>query len=308
MIIHAISIHSGGGKVLLDHLLVEQSFGEVSHLICDQRYILPKPVNPDLQVHRFKPNLTSRWSAEILIKKISDANPNEEVLCFSNLPPAFKLKNKVILYLQNALLLPGIPLYVSSLKARLRILYEKMWLCLFWKNIDEVWVQTEWMKELISFKNKKVKLHPFLPIFPPPALATRQDYDFITVTGSTTHKRLLELLIAWGKSAPASANLLVVTDPPNKKIQKQLNSLNSKNIIVKTNVSREELFSLYQKSKSLVITSKLESFCLPIYEAHHFGLKIFLAKEDYSKNIKLPDLHFFDIKHLDFAKLKQELN
>ena len=128
MIIHAVSIHSGGGKVLLDQILTNKEFGEVSILICDKRYKLPDDIDKDLKVIRIFPTLRDRWIAEKKLKDFTDKNPGLTVLCFANLPPAFRLKAKVILYLQNALLLPQSKLYFNSLWSGLRLVYEKIWL------------------------------------------------------------------------------------------------------------------------------------------------------------------------------------
>ncbi len=296
MIIHAVSIHSGGGKVLLDYLLAEQIFGPITHLICDQRYELPINLNLNLtiQVKKIKPKIIQRWKAEIILKKIADRNTKEEILCFSNLPPAFKVKNKVILYLQNALLLPGIPLYVNSIKAWLRILYEKAWLNIFWQNIDEVWVQTAWMKEKLIHKKKTVLLRPFLPKFPI-ATKTEIEYDYISITGSAPHKRLLELLNAWDELNVPCPKLLIIMDTPTTAIKKKLKTLKNKNVQVKVNISRDELFSIYPKCRCLIVTSKVESFCLPLYEAMHFGLQVFAIEEAFNKDI-LNNENFLNIK------------
>lgn len=295
MIIHAVNIHSGGGKILLDHLLSEQNFGKITHLICDIRYELPPELDPKIEIYKVPVSLMARWKAELILKKLDSLNDKVEILCFSNLPPAFKLKNKVILYLQNALLLPDIPLIGDTLKTKLRIIYEKIWLNFFWNNIDEAWVQLEWMKQKILTKNKTVLVKPFLPIFPKlPSLDI--EYDFITVTGSAPHKRLLSLLEAWDEFPLPAPKLLVVMDTPTEKITSKLESLKDKNIEVKINISRDELFTLYTKSRAIIITSQIESFCLPLYEAKHFNLKIYAIKEKFNENI-LTNENFLEFKN-----------
>lgn len=307
MIIHATSIHSGGGKVLLDQLLLEKKFGPINILICDERYILPIAIDSSTNIYRVKPSLISRWKAEVLLKRLSGSNPKNTVLCFSNLPPAFKLKSNVVLYLQNALLIPGIPLYASSIKVALRLIYERVWSRIFWKNIDEVWVQTEWMKNALSKSGKPVNIKPFLPTLPE-ATQTKKKYDFITISGTSKHKRLTELLSAWDLFSDRSApSLLVVTDGTNEKYDKIFQHLESKNVSVKIGASREEIFNYYQVSKALLVTSKLESFCLPIYEAAHFKLKIFGVNEPYSRDSGLLD-GYIDLSSAESAKSSIENN
>ncbi len=277
MIIHAVSIHSGGGKVLLDQLLVKKDFGNVSLLICDTRYVLPQDVDPNLKIIRVKPSLIERWKAEYKLKKYTDLNPNLTVLCFSNLPPAFKLKANVILYLQNALLLPKINLYPKSLWSFGRLIYEKIWLSIFWKNLNEVWVQSNWMKKSLTGLGKPILIKPIYPEFPPHYSKQKIQYDFISVTGGAPHKRQKNLIDAWLKmSSPPT--LLIVTDF----IDPELKLLPRNNITILKDVNRDQIFDLYTKCRCLIITSKVESFCLPLYEAKHFNLDIMTPNEDYA--------------------------
>lgn len=286
MIIHAVSIHSGGGKVLLDHLLSEEIFGKISNLICDERYILPSYCPDHISIHRIKPRLLNRWKAEILLKTISNSLPHEDILCFSNLPPAFRLKTKVILYLQNALLLPNTRLYATTFRSYARLVYEKCWLNFFLKNCDEVWVQTQWMKNAFAKKGKSTLIKSFLPILPRPDDSIIKKYDFITVSGSAPHKRLYELLEAWQNLSSPAPRLLVIADCLSLRLKNKLDDLKFKNVTYKTNVSRDEVFIHYQESRNLILTSRMESFCLPLYEAKHFNLKIIAPDEGYTHDMK----------------------
>ena len=277
MIIHAASIHSGGGKVLLDQLLQKKEFGRVSLLICDTRYIIPKDVDSDLKIIKVLPTLKERWKAEIKLKKYTDLNPNQTVLCFSNLPPAFKLNAKVILYLQNALLLPGVKFYTTTLWAFFRLCYEKIWLNFFWKNLDEVWVQTNWMKKSLIKLGKPIIIRPIFPILPTHLPDTSKKYDFISVSGGAPHKRQNRLLEAWSKM-PTPPSLLLITDYIDKEFEPNPNS----NITVLKNIDRDQIIESYLSSHCLIITSKIESFCLPLYEAQHFKLDIISPDEEYA--------------------------
>lgn len=283
MIIHAASIHTGGGKILLDQLLTNHSFGHISVLICDKRYLPPNNISPQLAIYKISPNLISRWYSELILKRISLKDPGEEVLCFSNLPPAFKLKGTVTLYLQNALLLPGIPLYVDSFKTGIRIIYERIWLKLFLKNINQIWVQTSWMKqECAKLTNKPIFIKP-LPVDLPTPVSRIKKFEYISVSGTTPHKRLFLLLKAW-EQITNPPTLLVISDKLNKKISKQLKKL--KNVTYVTNVERNEIIKYYEESKCLIVTSKIESYCLPLYEALHFNLKILAPDEGYVNDVK----------------------
>lgn len=287
MIIHAVSIHSGGGKILLDQLLTEKTFGKVAILLCDTRYTPPAEIGPSLEIIKIKPTLFERWMAEKKLKELTDGNPGQSVLCFSNLPPAFKLNANVILYLQNALLLPNAPFYVNSLKTALRIIYEKIWLYIFWKNLNTVWVQTNWMQEELGKQKIPIVVKPIIPIFSQIENNNASKvYDFVSVSGSVSHKRLANLLKAWALMPDPAPSLLVITD----KKESYFANLEKKNVIFKINVSRDEVLRSYAESKCLILTSRLESFCLPIYEAIHFGLKLIVPDEKYAKEACIADL------------------
>jgi glycosyltransferase involved in cell wall biosynthesis len=281
VIIHAVSIHVGGGKVLLDQILTTTVLQKPKILICDERYPLPVCAPKDLQIYRIKPSLIARWKAELLLKNISLENSEMEILCFSNLPPAFKLKSKVILFLQNALLLPGCPLYSQNLKTRLRILYEKLWLFFFLNNVNEIWVQTRSMKTALKKIKLPVLIKPIYPVLPHPTSDIRKKYDFISISGSDTHKRLNILLEAWELFGEKAPSLLLISDEPSGNIKTLLDKLGPQKIDIRFNVSREDIFKYYQESKCLIVTSKFESFCLPLYEARHFGLNIIGPDEPY---------------------------
>lgn len=282
MIVYALGIHSGGGKVLLDHILTTQELGDISFLICDSRYKLPDKISPNCNVTRIPPSLISRWRAEFYLKKISELNSEEGILCFSNMPPAFKLNGKVILFFQNALLLPGLKSEFDSLKTRIRILYEKLWIYSFLKNVDEIWVQTRWMRTNFFHTQTPILVKPFLPNFPPVNFRIEKKFDFITVSGNARHKMLNELLFLWDKMPADGPNLLVVTEKPSLHISKIMKNLKNKNIHFVFDIPHDEVFIYYQQSYYLIVSSKVESFCLPIYEALHFGLKVIAIKSEFS--------------------------
>lgn len=301
MIIYAVNIHSGGGRILLDQVLIDEHFGAPKILICDKRY-QPPPSTTNIEIYPIPPSLLKRWEAEFLLRHLSESNPNFNIVCFANLPPLLKLKGKTTLFLQNALLLNSAPFFIDSLKNMLRLFYEKIWLNLFIKNIDDAVVQTESMRFGLSQMTKKnIDVRPIPPKLPnlPPL---PKKYDFICVTGVAPHKRLKLVIEAWEQLA-TPPKLLLITDT-------DLNdqNLNKKNITNVTDVSREELFNYYRESRFLLVASKIESYCLPIYEAKHFGLKVLAPDEPYARDAQC-DYYFKDnlVKHVNAIYLENPL-
>lgn len=278
MILYAVNIHGGGGKILLDELLLNSPLGQVSIAFIDQRYTPPTDTESRIQLIRVKPNLFSRWKAEILLKKVASSNLNKDVLCFGNLPPAFNLKNNTILFLQNAFILPGVRVSFDNLRAFLRNHYDKLWFLLFSHNVDSIYVQTKWMKEYLGRKaiyRTPILLKPFLPQFP--RIDTNlKKYDFISITSNHKHKHLKELLKGIALSEAKAANFFIVIESISNEVNIMIQKLKKDgfNIEVASNFSREELLLTVSQSRNLIITSELESFCLPLHEGLHYKLDI----------------------------------
>ncbi len=314
MIVYAINIHSGGGKVLLDEVLEKNLFGQITVLFLDARYKLPQSSNTlthDMQIFRVQPTLQSRWYAEYLLKKISQTRPEDSVLCFGNLPPLFRLKNKTILYLQNAFLLPEIHIPRDSLKTYLRFLYERLWLKCFSKNVDSVFVQTKWMQNQLPIQLKqKSQIQVIAPTLPSVVVQKNPKYLFLAITGNENHKNLKTLLETLKRIDLKDNRFAIVTTH----LCKYETSGLEKNVHFIHGSSRQQIFELYQNSKCLIMTSEIESFCLPLYEAKHFGLDIiatdveftheavktpFLISKMNTDNLKAAILNYMDLKKLN---------
>jgi glycosyltransferase involved in cell wall biosynthesis len=289
MIVYAVNVHTGGGKVLLDELLVNKPFGQISGLFYDQRYTVPAEVQglyPQIPV---KPKIWDRLKAEFILREFSSKTPQIPVLFFGNLPPLFFKPLKSILYLQNCLLLPGINIETHRLKVALRLNIEKLILRFFIRNTTEVWVQSEWMARGVrALTTSQIVLKkPFLPTFPNPKNLPKI-FDFISISSLSKHKNFDVFISALKLLDPHLNNkirVLAILDfngPP------QNFDLNLKNIdfLVKTLTSRDELFDLIQQSQTAVFTSSLESFGLPIYEALHFGLKVIALNRPFLEDVK----------------------
>lgn len=297
MIIFAVNIHNGGGKVLLDELLLRQTFGAISTVFCDQRYEVPK-LDYVPHIVRVTPTLLSRLIAEADMRAIAKNVQHETVLCFGNLPPVFKLPNKTIVYLQNAFTIPGAAMPRGSARTILRSIYEKIWFSLFKKNASEFWVQTRAMKNLMEQSNFRsiIDIKPIFPLFPE-VTRVKKKYDFIIVTNSNKHKRSEDFLTALLKlnELKKQVCVLVITDQVTKPQNDILIRLRggSVHVEVKLRANRNEVFTALAASRTLVNASEVESFCLPLYEALHVKLNIITVDEPYAREAA-PEAKFFE--------------
>ena len=291
MIIHATNIHTGGGKVLLDEVLSGDVFGPCTVALLDARYVLPEDAACG-EIVRVAPSLSGRLRAEWQLRRLSRAFPAEDVLCFGNLPPLFRLRSKTILFLQNAFLLPAFAPPRDSLKAYLRILGEKAWFRAFARHADRIMVQTRWMRDrLPRHLQDKSEIRVILPRLPVGRRDVAKEYVFLAVTGNERHKRLDLLLDALRHVDLQGRRVAVVSSG---RCAYPLDGLEG-SVELHHGMSRERVLDLYQKSQCLVMTSEIESFCLPLYEARHFGLDVIapacgFVQEAVVPQITVPDM------------------
>ena len=100
VLIYAPNIHTGGGIELLKLLINE--FDSQFDLNIDFRSSNIDDLK-SVNVNYINANIFSRLFAEWKLKKQSSRY--DVILCFSNLPPLLKLDSKVVLFLQNKLLI-----------------------------------------------------------------------------------------------------------------------------------------------------------------------------------------------------------
>lgn len=284
MIIYAVNVNTGGGKVLLDRLMIQNPFEFTSAAFLDKRYSVPS----EYKGKSFFFSKFSRLSAEQkLHAEIPSHNKNESILFFGNLPPFFKPQLKSYLYLQNCYTTGQIPLPKDSIWVFVRSLIESWILKLFYKNVSEIWVQTEWMRKLTQKQCPKaeIKVKPFLPLLPKATPKLDKIYKFIYVGSLSINKRLnvfLNALKELDSALKAPIQVSIVLNSKDEETQELLaftHSLRNISLHIKCHLNREEIFALYESSEFLIVTTLFESLYLPIYEAIHFGCKIIAPQE-----------------------------
>lgn len=315
MIVYAVNNHSGGGKVILDRVLLGQEFGPVFFAFVDRRYqALDLPSSCVL--YFVEPTLFSRLLAEFKLRRLSQKNPDLEVLSLTNMPPIFRLQSKTSLYFQNALLLPGKLKLCKSWKHWLRTAAEYAILRIFNRNLDQIYVQTNWVKnELSSIFKKPILLKPIYPELAPTQVGNSSDhqsrnfkFDYLAVSGAVEYKNLSFLLNAWAQLPDfKKIKLLLVVDDLQDKHKKLLNQLkqNGYQIQVERQVSRDRMANLYQHSRCLLMCSSIESFCLPLYEAQKFNLNVVAPDLPYVRDAKMQNLMTY--RDLDVESFKSAL-
>lgn len=295
--LHATNVHSGGGRSLLLALMSSMPANQPAIALLDTR--MEATPHPGLSFECVKPTLWHRAKAELWLAH--HVQPDDQVLCFGNLPPLFKLSAQVTVFLQNRYLVEAVELDNFPLKVRLRLMIEKLWLKHRAGNADRFVVQTPTMRALLESSGmatgKKIEVLPFVNsshgyLRSTPAKAARHALlDFVYVASGEPHKNHRMLLEAWGVLARQGLrpSLRLTVDPAaNAELcawidaQKARFGLNIDNL---GSLQHGAALDLYGQARALIYPSLFESFGLPLIEARQAGLAIVASELDYVRDV-----------------------
>lgn len=266
IIIDSIYINSYGGKSLLiyfiDSLRKKNSLNKYLFFF-DERLILDFNIS-EINYVKVRSNHFSRKKAyQKRIKEI------KKVFCFSNVPPPIKLNCSVYIYFHNLLLLKwDTPIQL------IKFLY-----IFYFNRATYNWItQTEYTKNFlikrINLIDKRALVLPFYKVDDIKFRVKNFNSNkliFIYPTSNNYHKNLESILKAFLEVRTKSSIELYITVEGNN-----IKTMN-KTVIFTGLLSRNELFSIYNKSHYLVLPSKKESLGLPIIEAIKSGCKILVS-------------------------------
>lgn len=301
LFIHAYNVHQGGGKSLLSALLGAFPAPQRTVALLDQRMILPSSASPKLTFRRVAPSVWQRLRAEWWLARNVDTQ--DTVLCFGNLPPLFKLKGRVYVFVQNRFLVDPVAIGKFHFRARLRLALERIWFSWRSSNADEFLVQTPSMRAaLLSRKHvtaQPVHIMPFANL--PPSLRTARPvqamgrhYDFVYIASGEPHKNHRCLIEAWCHLAEqglfpslcltldrnSCAELCAWIDWHKSRYGLQVENVG--------NIQQEQVAQLYAQSSALIYPSLFESFGLPLIEASQAGLPVLASELDYVRDLLDP--------------------
>lgn len=297
--IHAPNVHQGGGLTLLKALLAHTN--QDTCCVLDERMVaegIPSIAN----IKEIRPTLLNRLNAEVWLLK--HASSEDLVLCFGNLPPFFKSRARVAVFLQNRYLfgVRNFSEFSWGVKARLHI--ERWWFRARMQTRYQIIVQSPTMqRELKQDLGFDSIVLPFLAseystlenVGNPNAA---KEFDFVYVSSAEPHKNHATLLDAWVLLAEQGMRpSLALTVSENTaahvaqliELKKQSHGLNIRNF---GTLQHGGVQALYQKSNALIFPSTLESFGLPLLEAAQLGMPILASELDYVRDVVEPDQTF----------------
>lgn len=294
VIVHAPSVHQGGGKALLLALL--RGIGSDTECIGIVDTRLQRPdLPPNIEPFYFSSTLFGRLRAERFL--ISVCREEDIVVCMNSLPPLFSCAGRIVVYLQNRYLCTEYSLAGFSLRTRVRISMERLWLHRRLKADMRLLVQTPSMQRAaLCALGLLPEVIPFGDFATDDNLPRTMDPPrFFYPATPDPHKNHANLLEAWqllhndGISAE-----LHVTIAPDSPLSLQIERERAKGvpIINHGEVDTYVMIELYKQCSALIYPSKMESFGLPLVEAGVLGLPIVASELDYVRDVATPSETF----------------
>lgn len=308
LFIHATNVHVGGGRSLLHAVLSALPIRLGLVALLDTRMEAPLNLPECIEIRRVKPSILQRLKAEWWLAR--NVGPRDIVLCFGNLPPLFKLRGHVTVFVQNRYLVDGITLGNFPIKTRIRLGVERLWLSAKAVNADEFIVQTPSMKSALLLSGhlmrQPVHIRPFASISEGCRRKMNHEiddqghkrYDFIYIASGDPHKNHRRLIEAWCLLAEEglfpslcltvshnmSAELCTWMDK-----QKLEYGLKFENVGF---LPQDKIVKFYAQARALIYPSLFESFGLPLIEARQAGLPVLAAELDYVRDVLDPEQSF----------------
>jgi len=304
LVINAANVRTGGGSELLSAILENLGGDFQGRLILDERLHLPMSLPENLVVHRIKPTVWSRLRNEWYLRRTTE--PDDLLLCFGNLPPIFRLRGKVLLFLQNRYLVEPRSLKGFPFLNRLRITLERLWFRWGKRNVTHFIVQTPSMQRTVERNlgmpstvlpfSKDAK--NYTRVMDAPRDRAKAEHGFLYVASGEPHNNHRSLVMAWTLLAEDGIRpgLCLTLDKnrfpdlfgwiENKAKEMDLNVTNV------GSMSAEDLERVYKESLALIYPSDFESLGLPLIEARCAGLPILAAEKDYVRDAVDPEETF----------------
>ena len=308
ILIDAVFVNNGGGKVLLDYLIKNIEDSRI-----DAFYLLDKRNSDD---PKFKTLKNKSFIKGSLFSRYLFYHTNKiifnKIICFGNMPPLKKMNAIVYTYFHQKLFL-DIP---SELNLNFKIqLYLKSLVVKYLKKNTNFWmVQTSLVKKQILTKyNLKENTVLELPFYNPLANLNSsiqvKENIFLYVSLATSHKnhlRLIEAFESFYKKYKFGELWLTVFDNTELSNLIQEKHKNNIPIINLYKIEGKELENAYSKSKFVIFPSLSESFGLGLIEGITFNCNIIGSDLPYTYEICDPSIIFdpYDSKSIESSFVK----
>lgn len=314
LVIQAMNVHQGGGLALLLPLLRALPAGQPAVVLVDARAPLPQDLPASLEVRRVAPSLRSRWAAERWLQ--TAVGGKDLLLCFGNLPPLFRNRGQVAVFVQNRYLIDPVSLAALPRRTRLRLAVERLWLTHRASHAQTFIVQTPTMRRLceaaLPASRQRTQVWPYAEcpatLARAAALAKRLDTTFLYPASGDAHKNHRRLVQAWSLLARDGLRppLRLTYDARGHpdldafvQAECRAHGLAITNLGV---MPHAQMMAAYREADALVYPSLMESFGLPLIEAASYGLPVVAAELDYVRDILDPVQSFDPLSPTSIAR------
>ncbi|HIB8180945.1 TPA: glycosyltransferase [Elizabethkingia anophelis] len=285
ILIDAIYINNGGGKILLDYLIdqLEKTNLDIFYLL-DSRIEGEKYFIKDTNKCKYiKSSLISRYE---FYKE--NCNKFKKIFILGNIPPPIKTKPAVYTYFHNSIYL-SIPKdfsFIEKLKYRLKIGIIKYTS----KNTNYWIVQSLTLKDQFIKKfgqSDKINIIPFFSTLENKGVVTKRfKKTFLYVSNAQANKNHIRLINAFCKSYDVirDGRLIVTVNNSFPIIIEKIKKAQEKGYPIENLgfVDRDTLAKKYLESEYVIFPSISESFGLGLIEGALLGCKILAADLPYS--------------------------
>lgn len=308
VLLSAFGIHAGGGLVLLNALMKGLS-GSLKAASLDVRFAFDSSLtSSDVRIEYVRRSFIARLIALSRLARMT--SQGDTLLCFNSLPPLFKPKGRVIVFVHAPHFVGAHRGIRYSPLTALRIKIERLWYRLGIRNCDEIWVQTVSMKNAMGLQHPLaiIKVKPLVDddlaarLANPSALVQPQlveaaQFTFFYPADAVGHKNHEHLLKAWEILAeedrkPTLLLTLRSSEMEHLKKRAQLDRSLAIGLVNLGWLSREDVLKEMKKSSALIFPSRAETFGLPMLEARALGVPIIASEREFVRDVCRPHQTF----------------
>lgn len=286
ILIDAVFVNNGGGKILLDQLIEEIKLRNINAQFLLDNRLINTYNHSDFKIPPIflKANLYARYS---FYKNLSESI--NVVFCFGNIPPPIRLNVHSYTYLHNVLYLES-KSYLNF-KNKISFILKKIYFNFKIANTTFWIVQTNEVKLQLALKKKILKeiIH-VIPFFKTNKIKNslfnnkNNLITYLYVSSGENYKNHLRLFYAFEQFSINKNVKLIVTITNNyKNLLKKISELQIKNIPIENIgfIDSKQLQIVYQKSNYFIFPSLFESFGLGLIEATNANLAVIASNREY---------------------------
>jgi len=299
LLIDALNIRKGGGKVLLDYLITQLDKRELSYTILDHSLIKSNKT--------FLSKINPYASRKDILKEFITEDTPTNILYFGNFAAPYSLDKSIhtVTFVQNALLLDDSGMANFSLIDKLKFKLKRMYFKKTIKNSHQYIVQTPIMKERFAdtcnIAKEKIEVFPFFDLDKIRSSVKYQKTEtpiYIYPSSPQYHKNHQRLLDAWeilGKEKIfLPLQLTLEQREESKELLDRIDRLNNIGHQIK-NIGYLDLQNLYDHitlADFMIFPSLKETIGLSLVEAVLLNTDIIVSELPYYKNTVKPSLTF----------------